>query len=131
MSRSFVFLGFVVLTLLNTVAHIAFKLTATAASPVAFQLDWVVRVLSEKWLYVAVLCYLGTFATWMTMLSRVPLGPAFAASHLELLGVLAASALLFGDRISIMQWLGVTLILGGVICISLGQQRAEPPTHGA
>ena len=129
MNRSLVAIGFIVLALLNTMAHIAFKLTAIAASPAAFDIDWIVRVLSEGWVYVAVLCYLGTFATWMTLLRRVALGAAFATSHLELLGVLAASAVLFGDRISAAQWLGVMLILGGVLCIALGEQHAAPPMH--
>jgi drug/metabolite transporter (DMT)-like permease len=122
MNKGFVLLGFTALTLLNTLAHIAFKLTATASLPAAYEWQWLIRVLSQPWVYVAILCYLGTFFTWMTLLRSAPLGSAFAATHLELVGVLAASALLFGDRISTIQWLGVALILIGVGCLAVGER---------
>jgi drug/metabolite transporter (DMT)-like permease len=108
--------------LVDTMVHIAFKLAANAAMPVQFNTSWLVRLVKEPWVYVTVLCCVAAFITWITLLRRAPIGPAFAASHLELIGVLAVSAVLFGERISIIQFAGALLIVGGVACMALGSQ---------
>ncbi len=54
--------------------------------------------LSQPWVYGAVLGYVGAFFTWMSLLRHAPIGPAFAASHLEVIGVLLLSAWLLKSR---------------------------------
>jgi drug/metabolite transporter (DMT)-like permease len=126
-SRKFYLLGFAILITLDTSTQICFKMAATHAQPFAMNMEWLHRVLGNPWVYGAILGYLGTFFTWMTLLRRAPVGPAFAASHMELVGVLIISVPLFGEAISLAQILGATLILAGVACLAAN----EAPEAGA
>ena len=54
---------------------------------------------SQPWIYGAFVGYIGAFFTWMSLLKHAPIGPAFAASHLEIISVLAISYWLFNEPI--------------------------------
>jgi drug/metabolite transporter (DMT)-like permease len=82
-------------------------------------------MVSAPWMYVAICGYLGSFFTWMTLLKHAPVGPAFAASHLEVVFVLAASYFLFGERLSTVQLIGCGIILAGIVCLAI-----DPPDEG-
>ncbi|MDR2012065.1 MAG: DMT family transporter [Rhodanobacter sp.] len=125
MRRFYVF-GFLVLVCFDTFGQICFKLTANHAMPPEANLAWVVRVLSSPWVYCAIACYIGAFLTWMTLLEHAPIGPAFAASHLEVVSVLAFSVVLFGERIGWPQFTGSALIIAGIVCLAISETDAEP-----
>jgi drug/metabolite transporter (DMT)-like permease len=114
-----------VLTALDTGAHVLFKLAAIAAAPLQPSLAWVERALASGWVYGAIVCYVGTFFTWIGLLRRAPIGAAFAVSHLDVVAVLVASALLLNERISSVQIAGASLIVGGIACLALSESR-EP-----
>lgn len=118
-------LGFGCLMLLDTLAHVFFKFAADASAPASVDLVWVLRVALLPWTWGAVACYIATFFLWMTLLRSAPVGPAFAASHLETVGVVVAGMLVFGERISPLQWAGAALILGGILCLALSEKRLE------
>ena len=80
---------------------------------------------SWPWIHGAVLGYLGSFISWLTLLQHAPLGPAFAASHLEVVLVLIVSAVYFGDRLAPMQILGALLIVIGIVCLSFSESEHE------
>lgn len=132
--RRFYILGFLFLMLFDTLGQISFKLSATAAEPLEANWAWILRIFGNPWVYVAILGYIGAFFTWMTLLRRAPVGPAFAASHLEVVTVMIASVLLFGERISPSHLIGAVLIVCGIICLAfaerdeLGKQEKEQPT---
>ncbi len=115
-------LGFLLLATLDTAAHVFFKLAAGTAGAVVFDLAWLGRVAALPTVYAAIACYVATFFIWMTLLRHAPIGPAFAASHLELVGVLLASATMFGERISLMQWAGAATILAGIACLAASEK---------
>jgi drug/metabolite transporter (DMT)-like permease len=123
MKLRFYALGFGALMLLDTLAHVFFKYAATAAAPASPDLDWMLRVALLPWTWGALACYVATFFLWMTLLRRAPVGPAFAASHLEVVGVVLAGMLLFGEHIAPLQWAGAALILGGILCLALSEKR--------
>jgi drug/metabolite transporter (DMT)-like permease len=116
--------GFLVLAGLDTAAHVMFKLAAMQSLPLEATWSWVARVAGIVWVYGAMACYVGTFFTWMTLLRRAPLGPAFAASHLDVVTVLVASACLLGERISPLQLVGAALILAGIACLAFSESTA-------
>ena len=117
--------GFVLLAAIDTAAHVSFKLVANRVTPIAFDLPWLQQLLWQGPLYVALACYLATFVLWLTLLRNAPVGPAFAASHLELVGVLLASRWLFAEQISLTQGFGAALILAGVGCLARGESGPE------
>jgi drug/metabolite transporter (DMT)-like permease len=127
--RRFYLIGFLVLVCFDTFAQICFKLTANHALPPEANAAWILRVLSSPWVYCAIACYIGAFVTWMTLLEHAPIGPAFAASHLEVISVMGLSVLLFGERIGTPQWIGSALIIAGIVCLAISETDGDtPPT---
>lgn len=116
--------GFALLMAFDTLAQISFKIAGTHAFPPQASLDWLLRLLAQPWLYGALIGYVGAFFTWMSLLKHAPIGPAFAASHLEVVSVLLLSALLFGERLGAMQASGAVAIVAGIVCLAVGEHDA-------
>lgn len=114
----FYVLGFTVLMVFDTLAQISFKLAAIHAMPLQADLSWIVRVFSHPWIYGALIGYLGSFFTWITLLRRVPIGPAFAASYLEVISILICSVWLFHEPITAARAGGAVLIVLGIVCLA-------------
>jgi drug/metabolite transporter (DMT)-like permease len=118
-------IGFGLLLAFDTLSQVCFKYAGLHSGDLTFNLPWLVRVFTAPWIYGAIVGYVGSFFTWMTLLKRAPVGPAFAASHLEVVSVLILSALLFGDRLTLVQALGAVAIVGGIVCLAIGEQEIE------
>ncbi len=119
MSRKrFYILGFGALMLFDTWTQVCFKLASTHAGEFVLSWQWLLQVFHNYWIFGAVIGYLGSFVTWMTLLKHAPVGPAFAASHLEVVSVLAISVLYFGEHLSFSQIIGALCIVAGILCLS-------------
>ncbi len=127
--RRFYLVGFLVLTTFDTVGQVGFKLAAMATAPPDFDLPWLQRVLFERWIYLAVLGYRGAFFTYMTLLRHAPIGPAFAASHLEIVSVLIVSVWMMGETLSGWQVMGAVLILMGIALLVPKRERRHGETE--
>lgn len=121
--KRFYLVGFLVLMALDTFAQVSFKMAGNNALPLEFTASWFGRVFGQPWIYGALLGYIGTFFAWMTLLKHAPIGPAFAASHLEIVAVLVVSALLFGETIGWPQITGTIFILAGIVCLAISETR--------
>jgi uncharacterized membrane protein len=55
----------------------------------------------------------------MTMLKHAPLGPVFAASHLEIVSVTLFSIAYMGDRLTLLQVIGCCAIVAGVLVLAV------------
>ena len=122
--RTFYLIGFLVLMLFDTLAQVCFKYAGNTALPVEASLDWALRLFSHPYAYGAILGYIGAFFTWMTLLRHAPVGPAFAATHLQVVSVLFVSAWLFHEPITALRGLGAVLILGGIVCLGYAETPA-------
>ena len=118
--RFYVF-GFGALLLFDTLTQVSLKLSTHEVGPFVASLDWIVGILSDRWLYGALAGYLGAFFTWMTLLKHAPIGPAFAASHLEVVAVLLISVTWFGEKLSWAQGVGALLIVVGIVCLAISE----------
>ena len=118
--------GFALLMAFDTTAQIGFKLAGMHALPPEASADWLLRLVAQPWIYGAVVGYLGAFFIWIRLLQRAPIGPAFAASHMEVVSVMLISALLFGEHIGPGQALGAVLIVAGIVCLAIGEREASP-----
>lgn len=114
--RNFYIIGFAVLLLFDTLAQTSFKMAAVQSAP-TLDIQWIVRLLVEPWVYCAVAAYLGAFGTYMTLLKHAPVGPAFAATHLEIVTVLLVSHFFLGEHLTGVQIAGSVLIAGGIILL--------------
>ncbi len=119
MRRLLLLLGFVALISVDTVVQIGFKMAGQNTLPVTLDLPWLARVVNEPWVLVVVIGYCFAFVLYMTILKHAPVGPAFAASHLEIVVVTAISVWYFGDRITSLQALGCAAIVAGVIVLAI------------
>lgn len=124
----FYLVGFAVLMAFDTLAQVSFKLAGTLALPLEASPAWLLRVFGHGWIYAALLGYAGAFFTWMALLERAPIGPAFAASHLEIVSVLLLSSWLFGERIGPAQAIGGLAIVAGIVCLAYAEPAALSPS---
>ena len=128
MKRFYLF-GFLLLMAFDTLSQISFKYAGDSALPVEASIGWLVRVFSQPWVYGAVVGYVGAFFTWMALLKHAPIGPAFAASHLEVVSVMLLSIWLFDEHLTLPRVLGAIAIVAGIACLGLAESRehvAEP-----
>ena len=124
--KKFYIIGFFILLCFDTFSQTSFKIAAVHTSPPSFDLPWIWRLLTEQWIYFAVLSYLGAFVTYMTLLEHAPVGPAFAASHLEIVTVLMVSVAFLGEKLSWMQVVGSVLIMAGIYLLGTEKEQPKP-----
>jgi len=124
-SRLFYFFGFSILLCFDTITQVGMKLAGEQAMPMDFNLAWLIRVLCAYWMYIALAGYLGSFVTWMILLKYAPVGPSFAAAHMEIVTVTFVSWLFLGEPMTNFKLLGGLLILLGVACLAVERDLKE------
>jgi drug/metabolite transporter (DMT)-like permease len=116
--RSTIILGFALLIAVDTFVQIGFKFAGENTLPVTLDLPWLERVTREPWLLGVMVGYGAAFLIYMTIIRSAPIGPAFAASHLEIVTVTLFSVLFLGDRLSPWQAVGCCAIVCGVAILA-------------
>ncbi|WP_392559856.1 DMT family transporter [Orbus mooreae] len=127
--RKFYLIGFALLLFFDTLGQTSFKLTANSAEPLEASIEWLVRVFTQPWVYIAIIGYIGAFFTWMTLLKKAPVGPAFAASHLEVITVMLVSIWIFNEQITLFRLIGAALIVIGIIFLAFAERNIQQQ-HG-
>jgi drug/metabolite transporter (DMT)-like permease len=123
----FYVIGFSVLAVFDTMTQVSFKLAAQRTGEFTFALAWLKAAALAPWIYLAVAGYLGAFVTWMTLLEHAPVGPAFAASHVDVVTVLLISVPLFGEHLTPIQIAGAACIVAGILLLSRSEAKQESP----
>jgi drug/metabolite transporter (DMT)-like permease len=121
----FYVIGFGTFLAFDTLTQISTKFASRQAGEFMLRWEWLLVVSHNPWLYVAIAGYLGSFVAWMTLLKRAPVGPAFAASHLGLVPVLALSAVIFGEELTVTQITGAICIVLGIVFLSFGADTTK------
>ena len=121
--RLFYVIGFSVLMLFDTLTQVSLKLASNHAGEFTLTFEYLQDVILNPWIYGAVCGYLGAFFTWMTLLKHAPVGPAFAASHLEVIVVLIISVVFFGERLAPLQIIGCLCIVAGIVFLSMSESK--------
>lgn len=129
MSRGALLVGFVLLVACDSAAQLALKSASTGALPLQFGVAWLSRLLHQRALYGAILGFVAGFLVWMALLRHAPIGPAFAASNLDIVAVLVASSWWLGEHVGAWQIVGAALIVAGVGCLAWasGKTVRDPP----
>lgn len=122
-SKRFYLIGFAALMLFDTLTQVFFKLATQHAGPFEPNTTWLLGIVHNGWIFGAMLGYLFAFFTWMTLLKHAPVGPAFAASHLEVVTVLLVSVAYFGERLTLIQVLGGLCIVLGIVFLSFSESK--------
>jgi drug/metabolite transporter (DMT)-like permease len=93
--------------------------------PVEANSAWLLRLFGQPWIYGSLLGYIGSFFTWVSLLKHAPIGPAVAASHLEVVSVMLLSVWLFGEHLTVARVLGAVAI----VAVSSASAFAESHEH--
>lgn len=123
--KKFYIIGFILLLFFDTFGQTSFKLTALAALPFEANFHWLIRIFSHGWAYLVILGYTGAFMTWMILLKKAPVGPAFAASHLQVVTVMLVSIVAFNEQITTTRLFGALCIIIGIVFLALAEQRLQ------
>lgn len=121
--KKFYLIGFILLLFFDTFGQTSFKLTAISALPFELSVDWLLRIFSHCWAYLVMIGYTGAFVTWMVLLKKAPVGPAFAASHLQVVTAMLVSVMVFNEKITLTRFIGAISIIIGIIFLALAEQR--------
>lgn len=82
---------------------------------------FVLNAAKSPWICSAIAVQGIGYLLWMIVVSRVKLGVATASAGAVFYLLIALSAwALFGEPLTLVQWLGILLITIGVACVSLG-----------
>jgi drug/metabolite transporter (DMT)-like permease len=114
-----------VLLLAETVCQISLKLAGRATGEFDFSAAAFQHALGTPWLYAAITCYVGAFLAWMTILRQSTLSAAFATSALVFVAVMLSSWLVFGEHVGVLQLVGSTIIVAGILMLGTDERVAD------
>ncbi|MDB3954935.1 EamA family transporter [Alphaproteobacteria bacterium] len=107
--------------MLMSIGQVLFKKTAVSMSTnEALSLfDGLIKAISTPWFYLALSVYALATVFWLYLLQRIPLSLAYPFSALAMLIVPILAMYLFGERVNLSYWLGLTFIILGIIIVAL------------
>jgi drug/metabolite transporter (DMT)-like permease len=115
---------------LETFTHFCFKKSVIAEtnfniSSLSDAVTFALAALSSGYLWVGLASVLLTFIVWSTVLSKIDLSIAVPIASSSYIMVAVVSILFLHEKISALRWLGIFVILLGVICVSLSSKDKE------
>jgi drug/metabolite transporter (DMT)-like permease len=96
----------------DTVGHLSFKAAASTGKTTERQ-RWR-HMLGSMSLWIGVGCFALEFAVWFALLSLIPLSQAVLVGSINVVVVMLAGRLLFGERLDGLRIAGMSLIAAGV-----------------
>lgn len=99
------------------------KVAGDQLGPMDFSWQWLADVSRNPGILAAIASYLGAFFVWMLILRRSSLSLAFPLSSLVFVAVLLGSWLGLGEHISVLHWVGVVVIIGGIALLAEGEEH--------
>ncbi|CAH0130779.1 EamA family transporter [Pseudomonas carnis] len=99
------------------------KVAGDQLGPMDFSWQWLADVARNPGILAAIASYLGAFFVWMLILQRSSLSLAFPLSSLVFVAVLLGSWLGLGEHISVLHWVGVVVIIGGIALLAEGEEH--------
>ncbi|OLF51677.1 EamA family transporter [Pseudomonas chlororaphis] len=106
----------------ESAGQIATKVGGDQLGQMDFNLQWLAAVAANPGVLLAIACYIGAFFVWMLILRRSSLSLAFPLSSLVFVVVLLGSWLGLGEQISLLHWVGVFVIIGGIALLAEGEE---------
>ena len=78
------------------------------------------RMLSSRWIWLGIFCYVAEFFVWMAFISEMPLSTAIMLGSFNIVTIMLAGRLIFGESFSPLRIAGILLITLGVIVVGVG-----------
>ena len=111
----------------GTAAEMFIKLGAGEAAEAA---GWLGRIgLTSKWVWVSILFTLGGFGVWSYVVRVAPLSVSFPLVNVVHILIPLASWVFLGEHISPRRWLGIALVVAGLVTIARPRAELEGRKH--
>ncbi|MBU4432973.1 MAG: transporter [Alphaproteobacteria bacterium] len=121
---------FAILPVISLAYQITAKSSANKLADAKFDLGWLALAARMPSVQLLVALEIAAFAAWMTVLAEMPLSAAFPLSAVSYVLIIAASAVVFHEPISMLQIVGSLAILLGVLLIGRGAKTVERAAAG-
>jgi multidrug transporter EmrE-like cation transporter len=118
--------AWVLLLAIETLGQVALKTAASRVGVFVLDRASLAAAAHTPWLWLALACYLGQFAVWMTILEKSELSAAFPTSAIVFVAVMTASWAIFGDPMHWVKLLGSAIIVAGILLLG---SDAQPVTR--
>lgn len=104
--------------LLDTFGQLSFKAAASGTDLGGGLARW--KAMARRpWIWCGIACYVGEFLAWLAFLSLLPLSEGVLLGSINIVAVMLAGRVLFGEKLSPLRTLGIVLIAGGVAVVGL------------
>lgn len=104
---------------LDTGGQLAFK--AAAGDPEAGDgLKRWLHMARRPWIWLGIACYVLEFLAWIAFLSLLPLSRAILLGSINIVAIMLAGRLLFGEKLTRLRVAGIVLVTLGVVVVGLG-----------
>lgn len=77
--------------------------------------------LSNPWVWGTVFCAFTAMASWMVVMTRLPLNYAYPFTSASFVGVLILAAFVLGERPALTTIVGTSLIVVGILVVGMGK----------
>ena len=127
-----IFLFLIFTDLLETFAQFCLKKSVASANLLNIHspgdiVTFILTVIPSPFLWVGLLSIFCIFVTWSVILSRIDLSVAVPVASFSYICIPIVSMLFLGEKISLLRWSGILLILLGVIVVSKSSMHKEEP----
>ena len=84
-----------------------------------------IAALGSIFTWIGILCYLLSFASWVTVLRQLPLAVAYALINVVHVLIPVGCWLFLGEIIPPQRWLGIALVLLGLVLVTRATAHAS------
>ena len=118
--------------LIETFAQFCFKKSSLSISGIQINtfvdaLHFFSGALASPFLWLGFIAVTIMFISWVTALSKIDLSVAVPVCSFSYITVPLISVFFFGEKISILRWSGISVILIGVILVSISSRIKGKP----
>ncbi|MBI4982734.1 MAG: EamA family transporter [Candidatus Omnitrophica bacterium] len=125
-----IFAALALTDLLETFAQFCFKKSAISAELLKISffgagLEFVGMLVRSPFLWLGLFSVFVIFVLWCAILSEIDLSVAVPVASISYITIPLVSVIFLGEKISLMQWSGISFILFGIILVSLSTKTSE------
>lgn len=118
------FLIFAVTVVLNVIGTILIKLGSSKISAINFSLGSIGEIISNWHILLGIALYAGSFPAYSYILQKMSVSVAYPIfTSLSFAGVILVSVLFLKESLTILQFFGLIMVIGGIALLSAGAAK--------
>lgn len=103
---------------LDTAGQLAFKAAASDPDAGDGLARWL-HMAGRPWIWLGIGCYVLEFLAWIAFLSLLPLSRAILLGSINIVAIMIAGRILFGERLTRLRVAGIALVTLGVVIVGV------------